>query len=369
MATPETTARDSWYGVYAYPTMFIDGTDAGWPYDPNWRNLTLARMDVPSPLEFTLGGEYDAGTQSGSAEVEVTVETAVSPTADYRIVWVIAENEVSGGHNSCVRDMIPDQNGTPVTIVEGNTYTFEIDFDVPPGSVPENCYLAVFIQDWGTWEVLQAEKEFIPDLEPLATAAAGVSSSSLDFGEVEVGQSADLPLTITSIGDIPLVISDISTNNICFTTDWDESDTLLLVGEELDISVTFSPIAAATFSRALSIESNGELVTVTLHGIGVTAAVNPDLSAGIPESFALHAPYPNPFNPETTVAFDVPTTSDVTVQVYDVLGRQVTTLTEGRIGAGAYRVTWNATDQTSGVYFVQMDANGQVFTQKCLLVR
>jgi hypothetical protein len=108
---------------------------------------------------------------------------------------------------------------------------------------------------------------------------------------------------------------------------------------------------------------------VGLHGTGVASAVNPNASAGIPASFALHAPYPNPFNPETTVAFDVPTTSDVTVRVYDVLGRQVATLTEGTINAGAYHVTWNAANQTSGVYFVRMDANGQTFTQKCLLVR
>ncbi len=332
----------------------------------------MARMNVPSPLEFTLGGEYNPVALSGYAEVEVYVEGAVSPGADYRILWVISENDVqiSGTHQCVTRDFAPDQNGTSVTLAQGNTYRFEIDFDVPSGSVPENCYISVFIQNSGTRDVLQTEKEFITDLIPLPTPAAGVSSSSLQFGEVEVGQSADLPLTITSIGNLPLVISDISCNNICFTTDWDPSDTLLLVGEELDLTVTFSPIAAVTFNRTLAIESNAELVEVGLHGTGTPAsAVNPDGSVGIPESFALYAPYPNPFNPETTVAFDVPASADVTVRVYDVLGRQVVTLTEGRIGAGAYRVTWNAVDQTSGVYFVKMDANGQVFTQKCLLVR
>jgi hypothetical protein len=196
-----------------------------------------------------------------------------------------------------------------------------------------------------------------------------VSASALEFGNVGVGESADLPLTITSIGELPLVIYDISTNNTCYVTNWDESDTLLPVGEHLDLTVTFTPIAIASFNRTLTIQSNGDLVQVALQGSGVSSAVHPDASAGIPESFALHAPYPNPFNPETTVAFDVPTTSDVTVRVYDLLGRQVATLTEGTISAGAYRVTWNAANHTSGVYFVQMDANGQAYTQKCLLVR
>lgn len=371
MTTPETSARASYYGVSAAPTLIVGGVDAGWPYSTYWLPAITSRMDVPSPLEFTLGGEYNPSTQSGYAEVEVYVEGSVSSGADHRILWVISENDVqvSGTHQCVTRDFIPDQNGTSVALEQGSTYNFTIDFEVPSGSVADNCYISVIIQNAGTRDVLQADKEFLTDLEPLAAPAAGVSTSSLDFGQVEVGQSADLSLRISSIGELPLVIYDISTNNIYFATDWDESDSLLLVGEHLDITVTFTPMVVATFNRTLTVESNGELIQVMLHGSGVSSAVYPDASAGIPESFALHTPYPNPFNPETTVAFDVPTSSDVTVRVYDVLGRQVATLTEGRISAGAYHVIWNAANQTSGMYFVRMDANGQAFTQKCLLIR
>lgn len=371
MTTPETAARASFYSVGYAPNLVIDGEGAGWNYSVVWEPAIMARMEVPSPLEFTLGGEYEPSTQSGYAEVEVYVEDSVSATDEHRILWVISENDVqiSGTHQSVTRDFIPNQGGIPITLEQGSTFNFTIGFEVPSGSNPDNCYISVLIQNWNTRDVLQSDKEFITDLEPLGTAVASVSSSSLDFGDVEVDQSADLPLTISSIGDIPLVIYDISTDNACFTTNWDTSDSLLLVGEHLDVTVTFSPTTVATFDQTLSIESNGDLVEVELHGSGVSSSVYPGTSTGIPQSFALHAPYPNPFNPETTVGFDVPITSDVAVRVYDVLGQQVATLTEGRIGSGNYRVTWNAANQPSGVYFVRMDAGGQVFTQKCLLVR
>jgi hypothetical protein len=81
----------------------------------------------------------------------------------------------------------------------------------------------------------------------------------------------------------------------------------------------------------------------------------------IPDEFALHAPYPNPFNPIVTIPFDIPDISDVSVVIYDINGKCVKTLLNGTLEANAYRLTWNGTDQrgkpvSSGIYICRMTA-------------
>ena len=89
----------------------------------------------------------------------------------------------------------------------------------------------------------------------------------------------------------------------------------------------------------------------------------------LPDSFALHGNYPNPFNPTTTIGYDVPETSDVKIAVYDALGRMVDALRTSRQVPGAYTVTWNAQFMPSGVYFVRMEAGSFVETRKMVLTK
>lgn len=76
----------------------------------------------------------------------------------------------------------------------------------------------------------------------------------------------------------------------------------------------------------------------------------------VPKSYALMQNFPNPFNPTTTIEYDVPYTSRVSIQVFDVLGRRVETLVSGQKAAGTYRVTFNGDRYASGVYFYRMTA-------------
>jgi hypothetical protein len=62
-----------------------------------------------------------------------------------------------------------------------------------------------------------------------------------------------------------------------------------------------------------------------------------------PVAFALHPSYPNPFNPSTTIRFDVPEQAPVRLVVFDVLGREVATLVQEELDAGSYEVEWNGT--------------------------
>jgi len=92
-------------------------------------------------------------------------------------------------------------------------------------------------------------------------------------------------------------------------------------------------------------------------------------AATIPAEFALHAPYPNPFNPITAIRYDVRETGLVSLKVFDVLGREVATLVRGTIPAGSYSIDWDAGNLPSGVYLCRMEAQEFTQTRKVVLLK
>jgi hypothetical protein len=90
---------------------------------------------------------------------------------------------------------------------------------------------------------------------------------------------------------------------------------------------------------------------------------------GIPVHYALTQNYPNPFNPSTEVSFDMSAAGFVSLKVYDVLGREVATLVNDVKQAGTHSVSWNARGQSSGVYFLKMQAGSFAATKQMLLVK
>jgi low density lipoprotein receptor-related protein 5/6 len=101
------------------------------------------------------------------------------------------------------------------------------------------------------------------------------------------------------------------------------------------------------------------------------------ISAQIPQSFGLGANYPNPFNPTTRITFNVANTETptlVTITVYDVLGKEVTTLLNESMQPGQYYVDWDGTDMhgnvvTSGMYMYRMTAGNFVATRRMALMK
>ena len=82
-----------------------------------------------------------------------------------------------------------------------------------------------------------------------------------------------------------------------------------------------------------------------------------DLSIVIPDRFVLHGNYPNPFNPSTTIRYDLPTNADVRIVIFDILGRQVLTIENNNVSAGsALTIEINASELSSGLYFYQLIA-------------
>jgi len=118
--------------------------------------------------------------------------------------------------------------------------------------------------------------------------------------------------------------------------------------------------------------------TATIYSGGLVLSVE-QISAGVPERFALSQNYPNPFNPSTKLDFDIQRAAVTDIAVYDILGQKVATLASTTMTPGSYTVTWDGKntvggDVSSGVYFVRMSAqteSGVTFSamRKVLLVR
>jgi hypothetical protein len=91
--------------------------------------------------------------------------------------------------------------------------------------------------------------------------------------------------------------------------------------------------------------------------------------ASRPIDFYLHQNFPNPFNPITSIRYDIPFTSKVSIKVYNMLGEEVATLIDALHNAGSYSVQFNAGIFASGVYFYRMRSNQTVLTNRMVLIK
>lgn len=88
-----------------------------------------------------------------------------------------------------------------------------------------------------------------------------------------------------------------------------------------------------------------------------------------PNNFSLKQNYPNPFNPTTAISFQLPVVSFVTLKVFDILGREVATLVNDKKSAGDYKVEFDASDLSSGVYFYRLTTGNFSSTKKLIVLK
>lgn len=120
------------------------------------------------------------------------------------------------------------------------------------------------------------------------------------------------------------------------------------------------------FSTLLAANEYGVYV---FSGTGQGTAVDDGSDNGLPSRYVLHQNHPNPFNPVTTISFELPVSSDVRLDIYNVMGRKVSSPINQRLGAGRHMVIWEAGQYASGVYLYRLTAGKFVQTRKMVLVR
>ena len=136
-----------------------------------------------------------------------------------------------------------------------------------------------------------------------------------------------------------------------------------------------SPLATNVFnSIGFALENGNSITAMNITDVqvdtgNVVTAIADNNNNSLPNHYELSQNYPNPFNPTTTIKFALPKSGDVSLVVYDILGRVVTTLINGNLSAGYHTVNFNATNLASGVYFYRIKAGDFVSIKKLMLLK
>jgi hypothetical protein len=101
----------------------------------------------------------------------------------------------------------------------------------------------------------------------------------------------------------------------------------------------------------------------------ITLITGVDDNSELPESFSLQQNYPNPFNPSTKISFSIPSSMFVEVKVFDLLGREVSTLVSKYVQEGSHEIFFHAENLPSGIYFYSLSAGSEVKVKKMQLLK
>ena len=152
------------------------------------------------------------------------------------------------------------------------------------------------------------------------------------------------------------------------------SGPILEIEVEFDNNLTNSSIIMSMINFAAG-DAGANPLTTVFHGFAqFTGYLALDGDVSLPSEFALHQNYPNPFNPSTVITYDLATDSNVRLDIFDIMGRNVKTLVNEKQIGGRHIVSWDANDQfgqavSAGVYLTRLHTGNKVFTQKMILMK
>jgi hypothetical protein len=199
------------------------------------------------------------------------------------------------------------------------------------------------------------------------SAAAVLTNSSSNIGagyfvfehsELGIGE----PQLINGASDMTLKYSDV--NGVLKVLVYSmEKGVMIPSGTENIFAIPIAGEGSIELREAELSDYYGNLLEVTL-----------DKKAAIPTAYALHQNYPNPFNLSTTIIYELPEATDVTIEIFNVLGQKVSTLLDGRETAGVHSISWQGTDESgtiisSGVYFYRISTPGFSAEKKMVLMK
>ena len=133
---------------------------------------------------------------------------------------------------------------------------------------------------------------------------------------------------------------------------------------EVEFVVGYQGTSTIEFLDIILADVDGNSIDVEAQSYGISTSAH-----STPYKTELSSAYPNPFNPSTAINYSIANDGHVEVMIYDAAGRLVEELVNGHQDGGAYSITWNATNQASGMYFAKMVAGDIVQTQKLVLLK
>lgn len=353
-------------------------------------------------------------TMSASGTVTVSATDGSWPTDDLEITFVLQEGRVS----------YVDADGNAVYVITSENMTvdsmdyaaflaawgssegdanYNVQADVNDDGMVDSVDYALFIATWGKTAVGPASKPIV-----LAPGVNENAEFSLSLGSERV-VAGELVAVDVSLANVAALMGygftlNYETDNFEFVSvapaDGDllkstGGDTPLFhhIAGDGQVEVVNGMVNGSAVSGGGDIvrfvfrvlrefEDNARFEIANGLVFDPSQLQNPAVVAGVlelqstPREFALHQNFPNPFNPDTTIKYDLAESADVTLQIYNVLGQVVRTLVASEAqNAGRYQIRWNGMDDrgvpvSSGVYFYQITAGGKFQqVQKLMLLK
>lgn len=224
-------------------------------------------------------------------------------------------------------------------LIDGYTYCMTIDAD-------DNVWVADE-SNLGVWKIASDET---------VTKIDSTTYSQLNVSVTDMAVDADNDVWFATAGNGILEIKAGDGSLVQYTA----ANSDLPQDDLTDLEIKGGAIWAATTDSGV----------VMIEGILGTD----DKVVDQPTSFALHANYPNPFNPSTSISFDLMNSTDITLTVYDLLGNRIATLAQGNYPAGTSQVEWNGLSSDgqslpSGIYFYRLQAGAESQSRKMMLLK
>jgi len=188
-----------------------------------------------------------------------------------------------------------------------------------------------------------------------------------------VGNQVTDSLVIHNSSNRAIVLNDLVSNSNHIQIDSLISEVILNSGESYYLPYSFNNDSTINFTDSLylytSLTKNPYLIQITNNSYVMTSPILDDVSVK-PNSFEILNIYPNPFNPSTTIEFNLPKSEAITIQLYDIIGRKVlTVISNSVLNKGKHSFQINAKGLASGIYIIQLRNSQASLTKKITLLK
>ncbi len=206
---------------------------------------------------------------------------------------------------------------------------------------------------------------------PWKTNIFTTKPDSLSFGYVPLGDSLFKSLVVVNNSNQEMEINGLLNRDSSYHVN--ESLPILIAAQDSAVlNVKFKPKSGPNHPDDLYLQWNkkDERIARIVKLSGTTDSIATGVNKGQNKlEFTLAQSYPNPFNPTTKISFTIPKEGNVTLKVYDILGREISTLINSELKPGNYNINFSAENLPSGVYLYNLRVNDYNMTKKMLLLR
>jgi hypothetical protein len=202
------------------------------------------------------------------------------------------------------------------------------------------------------------------------TPVGKISASPFNvvFDTLRANDTSSYYLGVMNYGTANLNVTSATSNISQFTVE--SIATPIASGQMGYIRVKFRPTAInTTYNGVLTIQNSDSTITVNLKGFSNNFIGIRNISNEVPTETKLYQNYPNPFNPSTNIKYQITNNSYVILKVYDMLGKEVTTLVNENQSPGTYEVIFDGNTLASGIYFYKLEAGDFSQTNKLIILK